>query len=299
MRLRTSGLWLVGLSIASLGCQKSAPAPARQETAKLSVPMEQASLPAQRLAPASVALDEASGRPAPPLAGALEAAAAARKLIRTGRIVLEVPSFARASDEVARIAARHGGYVSDAQSSRGEQGKERGTLTIRVAADRFEAAMQALKALGRLRSEAVSTQDVTKAYMDVETRLRVKRETAERLREILRTRTGKLSDVLEAEREVSRVTEEIEQLEGERRYYDQQIALSTIAVELLEPAAAISGGALQPIRDALAAALEVASESVGAMIVGLAAGLPWLLGLWVLWKLLGLLRRRSAKPPTA
>jgi len=299
MRHRTAGLWLVMISIAFAGCDRSAPAPVRDEAAKFEAPMEEAPLQAQRMPSAPAAIDKAAGRPAPAAAEPLEAATAARKLIRTGRVVLEVPSFTRASDEVARIAARHGGYVADSQSSRGEQGKERGTLTIRVAADRFEAAMQALKALGRLRSEGVSTQDVTKAYMDVETRLRVKRETAERLREILRTRTGKLSDVLEAEREVSRVTEEIEQLEGERRYYDQQIALSTIAVELLEPAAVVSGGALRPIRDALAEALEVASQSVGAMIVALAAALPWALGLWVLWKLLRTLRRRGPKPPKA
>lgn len=298
MRLQATALGLLGLAAASLGCGRDASAPVHEKTAAFEAPMEEAPLQAQRMA-APAAPDKEATRPAPAVVEPVQAAAAARKLIRTGRIVLEVSSFARAADEVARIAARHGGYVADAHSSRGDQGKERGTLTIRVAADRFEAAMQALKALGRLRSEGVSTQDVTKAYMDLETRLRVKRETAERLREILRTRTGKLSDVLEAEREVSRVTEEIEQLEGERRYYDQQIALSTIAVELLEPAAAISGGALQPIRDALAAALEVASQSVGTMIVALAAGLPWALGLWVLWRLVRLSRRRGAKPPRA
>jgi hypothetical protein len=298
MRLHATALGLLGLAAASFGCGRDTSAPVREKTAAFEAPMEEAPLQARRMA-APAAPDKEAARPAPAAVEPGQAAPAARKLIRTGRIVLEVPSFARASDEVARIAARHGGYVADAHSSRGDRGKERGTLTIRVAADRFEAAMQALKALGRLRSEGVSTQDVTKAYMDLETRLRVKRETAERLREILRTRTGKLSDVLEAEREVSRVTEEIEQLEGERRYYDQQIALSTIAVELLEPAAAISGGALQPIRDALAAALEVASQSVGTMIVALAAGLPWALGLWVLWKLVRLVRRRGAKPPRA
>ena len=42
--------------------------------------------------------------------------------------------------------------------------------------------------------------------------------------------------MLEAERELARVTEEIEQAEGERRFYDQQVALSTlIAVTLQEP----------------------------------------------------------------
>ena len=58
--------------------------------------------------------------------------------------------------------------------------RQSGTLTVRVPA------------------ENVGTQDVSKAYSDLETRLRVKRDTAHRLREILRTRTARLPDILEA-----------------------------------------------------------------------------------------------------
>ncbi|MBK8572318.1 MAG: DUF4349 domain-containing protein [Holophagaceae bacterium] len=81
-------------------------------------------------------------------------------------------------------------------------------------------------------SESSNVQDVTKAYSDLETRLRVKREALNRIRELLRTKAGNLKEVLEAEKEISRITEEIEHAEGERRYFDHQISLSTIVVEL-------------------------------------------------------------------
>ena len=188
--------------------------------------------------------------------------AAARKLIRTGQMTLTVESYPKAADEVKRIAEAHGGYLADANAQRGEANRQHGTLTIRVEASAFDAAVVALRALGTVRQETVATQDVSKAYTDLETRLRVKRETADRLREILRTRTAGLSDVLAAERELARVTEEIEQAEGERRFYDQQIALSTLTVALQEPSALVEAGVFAPLTEALGDSLEVLAASL-------------------------------------
>src|SRR5262245_53040370 len=133
-----------------------------------------------------------------------------RKLIRTGRLSIEVASYERAAGDAARLAAASGGYLAESAARRGEHDSRRGTLTLRVPAQRFDAAFGALKRLGTVDAESVATQDVTKAYTDLETRLRVKREAQARLQDILRTRTAKLSDILEAERELARITEEIE-----------------------------------------------------------------------------------------
>lgn len=222
---------------------------------------------------------------------------AARKLIRTGQIDLEVAAFPAAAERASAIAGSHGGYVADSKQSRADSGVQRGSLVLRVPAERFADALAALRALGTVRSENVSAQDVTKAYADLETRLRVKRETLERLRDILRKQTGKLQDVLEVEREIARVTEEIEQAEGERRYYDQQIALSTIHVELAEPAPLMTGGAFDVIGEALRESVRVLAGSLAAMVFLAAAGLPWLLLVYVLFRLYRW--RRPKKTPAA
>jgi hypothetical protein len=235
----------------------------------------------------------------PPDSG-LQAMAVSRKLIRTGQIALVVPDYVKASTEVKRIAESYGGYLAEAQGQRGAQDRRHGSLTIRVDAGRFDDAVAALRALGDVRSENLATQDVTKAYTDLETRLRVKRDTADRLRDILRTRTAKLSDVLEAERELARVTEEIEQMEGERRFYDQQIALSTLTVALREPSAIVEAGVLSPISDALGDSVRVLAESVAAVIYAAVFLAPWLLLLWIAWKLFRRARaRRKAATPAA
>ena len=215
-------------------------------------------------------------------AGAAQASAsapdplAARKLIRTGQLTIEVADYGEAAERVGAIARARGGYLAGTQSARGEHDRRQGTLTIRVPAELFEDAVAALKPLGKLLGEGVSVEDVTRAYADLETRLRVKRDTAARLRDILRTRTAKLSDVLEAEKELARVTEEIERMEGERRFYDHQVALSTIAVTLREPAPVLQAGMLQPMSEALRDSLRVLVASAAALLYVMVALLPWL-----------------------
>lgn len=206
------------------------------------------------------------------------------KLIWTAALQIEVPDFRAAVDGVGRAVAALGGYVSDRQSSEDGAGRERGQITIRVPSEKFDGALSALKRLGRVRSEAVETQDVTKAYSDLETRLKVKRETAARLREILTRQAGKVSEVLEVEREIARVVEEIERAEGERRYFDNQVSLSTITLSLHEPDAVISPGLLDPVLAALRQSLRIMGESLGSLIELLAGLLPWLAALYLAFR---------------
>lgn len=246
------------------------PAPARMAQAEQALGRTQGGGAAQPGAPPA----SLSGQQGP---SGLAAMAAARKLIRTGQITLTVDSYPKAADEVKRIAEAHGGYLADANAQRGEANRQHGTLTIRVDASAFDAAVVALRALGTVRQESVNTQDVSKAYTELETRLRVKRETADRLREILRTRTAGLADILAAERELARITEEIEQAEGERRFYDQQIALSTLTVALQEPSAIVEAGVFTPLTEALGDSLKVLATSLAALVYLTVALVPWLL----------------------
>ena len=223
----------------------------------------------------------------------LDAMLASRKLIRTAQIALEVASYEEAAERVARLAESHGGYLADAQAARGAQDRRRGTIVVRVPAEAFAAAYAELKGLGKIETETVSTQDVTKAYADLETRLRVKRDAEGRLREILRTRTARLSDVLEAERELTRITEEIEQIEGERRYYDQQVALSTISAVLHEPEAVIRPGTLSPLVEALRDSLHALAASAGALLYVTVVALPWAAALALVWAAARAIRRRA------
>ena len=141
---------------------------------------------------------------------------------------------------------------------------------------------------------------MTKAYTDLETRLKVKRDTADRLRELLRTRTADLPDVLNAERELARVTEEIEQMEGERRFYDQQVAFSTIALTVFEPQALVEPGVFAPIGRALRDSAGVLAQSLAGLLYLLVFLAPWLVVLYGVWRAVKAVRgRRKVAPAEA
>jgi hypothetical protein len=240
---------------------------------------------ATRLAPEQKVAASPAGAPNP----AKAPSSSPLKLIRTGTLDVEVKDFKAAAEEATRIAARLGGYVSDRESTEEASGRTRGRIVLRIPASGFEGAVGALRGLGRVRAESARTEDVTKAYADLETRLAVKREAAARLREILIRQTGKVSEVLSVEREIARVVEEIEQAEGERRYFDNQVSLSTITLALFEPSSMVAPGALEPIVSALRRAAGLMSESVAELIELAASALPWVIALvlvfkWVRWR---------------
>jgi hypothetical protein len=101
----------------------------------------------------------------------------------------------------------------------------------------------------------------------------------ERLVELLRTRTGKLQDVLTVERELARVREEIERIEGRMRYLKTSAQLSTLSVSLHEPLPIVATQGRGPIAEAFRAAwrnfvavLTAAIASLGYLAPALALG---------------------------
>ena len=156
-------------------------------------------------------------------------------LIRTGTATVEVDSLEPAVARVRQLAERTGGFVANTTIQTGERQARQATLQLRIPAARFDAALQGLEPLGEVEEVNVSAEDVGEEFVDVSARLANARRLEERLLEILRTRTGKLEDVLAVERELARVREEIERFEGRLRYLRTRAAVSTLTVNLHEP----------------------------------------------------------------
>ncbi|MBK8794833.1 MAG: DUF4349 domain-containing protein [Holophaga sp.] len=157
-----------------------------------------------------------------------------QKLIRTARLGLEVKDFPRFEKACRALAGRYG-YLADLRITDEEGGRKRADLTLRIAAEKFDGAIAEFKTLGTVKKEEVSVEDVTRAYADLEARRANKRIAATRLRELIANRTGKLSDVIEAEQALSQVTEELESMEAQKRAMDGQIQYSTLRADVAEP----------------------------------------------------------------
>lgn len=231
--------------------------------------------------------------PAPASAFAYQAERTDRKTIQTADLRIQLDDVAAATRSADSIAALAQGLVANAHRSQGENGYSEASLTIRVPADKFADALAALRQLGRVRVDNTNAEDVTRSYNDLAIRLAVKRDLVARLRALLTSRTAKLSDLIEVERELARAVTELEQMEGEQRFLDNQIAMSTIRVSFFHAPIAGPGGILDPVTVALREALQVLGRSLATVISVAVFLTPWILITVVAWSLWRFRRRRT------
>lgn len=215
-----------------------------------------------------------------------------RKVVRNASLRVEVKDAKGAAAEAAKLAEAASGLLASSSLSESRSGGSSAELQLRVPAASIDSTIEKLKALGRTTYEATSARDVTREYVDVETRVRVKRDTEARLRDLLKTAGAKVSDVVEVERELDRVITEIERMEAERRVLESQVALATIDATFYERGALRGDGFLDKLRDALGSAGEVLGTSLASVIYIVLFVGPWMAIAAGLFWFVRLLRRR-------
>jgi hypothetical protein len=103
-----------------------------------------------------------------------------------------------------------------------------------VPAANLDSVLTQLRKLGHVQEESRANDEVADQYVDLEARLKSARASEQRLLELQATRTGKLADVLDVERELARVRGEIESMEGQRIVLAHRVDFATIEVQLQE-----------------------------------------------------------------
>ena len=161
-------------------------------------------------------------------------ALANRKLIRNATVELEIISFDDAVQKITAFASEERGYVATTNSEKQANGKLRGQVVVKVLPENLDRFLQKIRALGELKNQTLGTEDVTKAYLDTDARLKNARVMEQRLIDMLKTKTGKVSDLLQVEKELGRVREEIEKMQGELKYWDSQVQFATTTISLSE-----------------------------------------------------------------
>ena len=157
-----------------------------------------------------------------------------RKLIRNATVELEIVSFDDAVQKITAFAKEEHGYVATTDSQKQANGKLRGQVVVKVLPENLDRFLQKIRGLGELKNQTLGTEDVTKAYFDTDARLKNARVMEQRLIEMLKTKTGKVSDLLQVEKELGRVREDIEKMQGELKYWDSQVQFATVTISLVE-----------------------------------------------------------------
>jgi hypothetical protein len=155
-------------------------------------------------------------------------------IARAVALSLVMKDFDAGRASLDAILARHGGYAAGLNVATPQGAARTLQASLRIPAPQLTTALAELKALGRLETETQSGEEVTQQHADLVARLKNSRETEQRLQDVLRTRTGKVKDVLEVEQEFARVRGEIEQMEAEQKTLEHRVDFSTIDLKLAE-----------------------------------------------------------------
>jgi hypothetical protein len=110
----------------------------------------------------------------------------------------------------------------------------RGQVVVKVLPENLDRFLQKVRGLGELKNQTLGTEDVTKAYFDTDARLKNAHVMEQRLIDMLKTKTGKVADLLQVEKELGRVREEIEKMQGQLKYWDSQVQFATVTISLAE-----------------------------------------------------------------
>lgn len=156
-------------------------------------------------------------------------------------------------------------------SSSGEVGEDiHGELQLAVAADRARGFAKVLSgAASQAGAEAfranIQGEELSKTIVDTEARLRSRVVLRDRLQEVLETRRGKVEELVEAERSIAAVNEEIDAAQSWLREQKGRVAFSrmTIAYETANP----GGNFLKPIEGAIGSLGSIFGVIIAVLIV--------------------------------
>ncbi len=157
-----------------------------------------------------------------------------KKEIKNGSLTVRVNDADHALEDITSIAKNNHGEIFSSNFYQTDQNIKNGTIEIRVPVDRFGETFDAVKKVATLvMNEATYGEDVTMAFHDLQVQIKNKQAEEQSFLKIL-DQAGKVSDVLEVTREVSRVRGEIERLQGQVVFMESQTDFARISISVTE-----------------------------------------------------------------
>ena len=152
-----------------------------------------------------------------------------RKLIKTGYLEFEVEDFSEMKKIIHTAVEKNDAYISQEHEYSGYQ-RVNTSVEIRVPAANFETLLSEVTVgVEDFDTRDIEVSDVTEEFIDLEARIKTKKELEAQYHELL-DKAQSVGDILEIEREISYLREEIESLEGRLRYLSKSVSYSTLTI---------------------------------------------------------------------
>jgi hypothetical protein len=228
-----------------------------------------------RSATPSAGVVDGTNAPAPavPAPGGAPVPGIQPRIARRAQLSLRVGRSALGSklQDAENVASDLGGYVV-----RSERARAGASVTMRVPADKYDAALKQLGDLGRVTASSQSGDDRTAEFVDREARLRNLRAQEATLQDIMR-QARTIPDTIAVQQQLSAVQDQIEQLTGQQNLLDGETSFASIEIGFSPTGAPpVRGGDPGPsLAGAGGDALDVMVSVIGGMIVVLGAVVPF------------------------
>lgn len=228
-------------------------------------------------------------------------------VVRTASVEIRVKAIDPAISRIRSAAKVNGADITDVSVQKGIDpgpiplGAEArvpspssATITLRVASDKLDALRADIEKVGTVLTQSTSSNDVTQQYVDMAARLKNLKAEEARLRGFF-TRATKVSDLLEVEKELSRVRGEIESLQAQVDYLKRQVDKATLTVSLTEPGPVVQpSGTSWGFLEAVTRGIQGAVAVLTTLITGLIAVAPVVVLLALAWLVIRAVRRRRS-----
>ena len=157
-----------------------------------------------------------------------------RKVILNAHLNLEVKDLNLVSEEILAYVENAGGYLSSSNRSSTDY-QDNQQLVLKVKSDAFKESLDFIKSKAvSLDQEKITSRDVTEEFIDIESRLKSKKVVRDRYQVVLKDKAKTVEEVLLAENSILKIQEEIEAKEGRLIYLKNQVAMSTIILQLYQ-----------------------------------------------------------------
>jgi len=221
-----------------------------------------------------------------------------RQVIVTGDVTITADDPIAASRDAVRIVETAGGRVdgrTEYAPANGDKGSA--TLQLRIPADKLTATLDKLEELGRADQVSLSTSDVTVQSQDLDARINALRASIERLNGLMAQATN-IDDLITLESAISSRQAELESLESQQRYLDDQVSMSTVNLYLRSDAEApkVAPG---DFWSGLATGWGAFVAFWAGLLVVLGVLLPWIVMLAIIAALIIWIVRRRRRPAAA
>jgi len=152
-----------------------------------------------------------------------------RKIIKQGEIRFGTADVNKTKSFILQTVQELNGYITK-ENAFDYSDKLEHRLIIRVPAGKFDLLLTKIsESVDKFDSKNIDALDVTEEYIDIEARIKTKKELQSRYIELLKKAT-KVDEILNIEKEIGNLQTEIESVEGRMNYLKDKIAFSTLTV---------------------------------------------------------------------